>query len=376
MPAPRLLRPAVCCAPDRLSSRLSSHSSARLRIEQGWRPLYRDPKAPPGSPVSRHHAIGIDEHSGVVFICGGKWSTYRAMAEELIDKVIGWKGAALKHATSCKTRDIKLLGGEGYHDLLYVQLVQNYGVSEKVAKHLCHTYGSCAFQVCELAGPSGRTMSHAGVPTDGGHHAGRLVVPDYPYIESEVIYACKYEMVNTVKDMLTTRMRLAYINSEAAKQAIPRVADLMASTLKWSKKERDAQVKLAHDYIGQFGGPIADKSAAKLRSATFTDLHETFVGIDLDGSGYIDEDELNKASIKLGFPFRSVKELKEKFAEIDTDGNGKISEAEFVEWWNGRNAQAYNKKLHQTISLTATGDVNLEKLMAEHEKLKKKQGNK
>jgi len=119
---------------------------------QGWRPLYRDPKAPPGAPVSRHHAIGTDPNSGVTFICGGKWSTYRAMAEELIDKVtlalaltltqtltltlalalaltltqvIEHKG--FKHATACSTKKIKLLGGEGYHDLLHVQLVQKYG---------------------------------------------------------------------------------------------------------------------------------------------------------------------------------------------------------------------------------------------------------
>ena len=43
--------------------------------------------------------------------------------------------------------------------------------------------------------------------------------------------------------MLTTRMRLAFLNSEAAKQCIPRVADIMAKELNWTKKERDAQVK-------------------------------------------------------------------------------------------------------------------------------------
>jgi len=144
-------------------------------------------------------------------------------------------------------------------------------------------------------------------------------------------------MAVTVKDMLSLRMRLAYINSEAAKQvspctyyaltmclrcacdvlamcmclphvhvlapcpcacpmsmclphvhvpamsvlslprhpayfptaspcqAIPRVAELMAQHLKWSKKEKSRQVKLAEDYLGQFGGPVSDKKGAKLR---------------------------------------------------------------------------------------------------------------
>ena len=89
----------------------------------------------------------------------------------------------------------------------------------------------------------------------------------------------------TVKDMLTTRMRLAYLNSEAAKQAIPRVADLMAKELGWSKKQRDAQVKMARDYIGEFGGPVADKSAATLRAATFTDLHDIFLSVDKANAG-------------------------------------------------------------------------------------------
>eukprot|EP00320_Phaeocystis_rex_P013778 CAMPEP_0119065130 /NCGR_PEP_ID=MMETSP1178-20130426/8031_1 /TAXON_ID=33656 /ORGANISM="unid sp, Strain CCMP2000" /LENGTH=65 /DNA_ID=CAMNT_0007046623 /DNA_START=21 /DNA_END=214 /DNA_ORIENTATION=+ len=65
-------------------------------------------------------------------------------------------------------------------------------------------------------------------------------------------------------------MRLAYLNSEAAKQAIPRVAELMAPHLKWSKKEKARQVKMAEDYLGQFGGPVADKKGARLKQATVT----------------------------------------------------------------------------------------------------------
>ena len=63
-------------------------------------------------------------------------------------------------------------------------------------------------------------------------------------------YACKHEMAVTVKDMLSLRMRLAYINSEAAKKAIPRVAELMAQHLSWSKKEKSRQIKLAEESLG------------------------------------------------------------------------------------------------------------------------------
>ena len=70
-----------------LSADIRLRRSDVLSAWQGWRPLYRDPESPPGAPVSRHHAIGHDPETGVTFICGGKWSTYRAMAEELVDKV-------------------------------------------------------------------------------------------------------------------------------------------------------------------------------------------------------------------------------------------------------------------------------------------------
>merc|ERR1719409_2225693 len=111
---------------------------------------------------------------------------------------------------------------------------------------------------------------------------------------------------------------------------IPRVADIMAKEMKWSKKEKEAQIKEAKEYIGAFGGPVADKTGAKLRSATFTDLHEVFAKLDTDKNGYLDEAELNQAAIKLGFPFSSKAELMAKFREIDTNGNGRISETEFI----------------------------------------------
>ena len=148
----------------------------------------------------------------------------------------------------------------------------------------------------------------------------------------------------------------------------------MAQELKWSKRERDKQIKAAAAYIGEFGGPIADKSNAKLKMATYTDLREVFRNIDTDGSGYLDEAELDKASIKLGFPFRSKEELHAKFKEIDADGNGRISESEFIEWWNGRNAEKFEKKLRQQVSMTAVDEVALEKLLkaSEEEKKQKK----
>ena len=58
------------------------------------------------------------------------------------------------------------------------------------------------------------------------HRFGKELVKGFPFMEEEVEYACKHEMAVTVKDMLSLRMRLAYINSDAAKAAVPRAAEL------------------------------------------------------------------------------------------------------------------------------------------------------
>lgn len=73
---------------------------------RGWRPLAVDPHAPPDAPVSRDHVISENPSSGIIFIAGGKWTTWREMAEEVVDRALG-KGRR------CTTLDITLFGGEG-----------------------------------------------------------------------------------------------------------------------------------------------------------------------------------------------------------------------------------------------------------------------
>ena len=72
----------------------------------GYRPLVVDPHLPPGAPISRDHVISVNPESGIIFIAGGKWTTWRQMAQDVVDKVIGEKGP------SCKTLDITLYGGD------------------------------------------------------------------------------------------------------------------------------------------------------------------------------------------------------------------------------------------------------------------------
>jgi glycerol-3-phosphate dehydrogenase len=92
------------------SSKYYSHSTPPLSTVmsawRGWRPLAVDPNAAPGSPVSRDHVISQDPSSGVYFIAGGKWTTWREMAQDVVDRALGT-------SRPCHTLTLPLVGAEG-----------------------------------------------------------------------------------------------------------------------------------------------------------------------------------------------------------------------------------------------------------------------
>lgn len=304
-----------------------------LSAWRGWRPLAADPHAPPGAPVSRDHVISENPETGVIFIAGGKWTTWREMAEDVVNRVTD---------KPCVTEEIKLLGGEGYSRNMPIRLTQKHSMSVEVAEHLSHTYGARAWDVCELSRPTGLTWPKFGVPLS----------PQYPYIEAEVVYACR-EYACTVEDVISRRTRLAFLNSEAAKEAVPRVAEIMAKELGWSPEVEAAQVTSALAYVSTYGGPVPDKAGASLRSATFRDIIDIFKAIDEDGSGFLDRTEVEHAAGKLGFPM-SKEELDEAFDVMDKSGDGRVSLEEFEEWWNGGDDGGLREKMHNEFAFATS----------------------
>ena len=324
-----------------LSPDLQVRRADVLSAWRGWRPLAKDPYAPPGSPVSRDHLISTNPATGITFVTGGKWTTYREMAEHTVDKVISLK--KLDGAGPCVTKETPLIGSEDFETNVDIKLTQKFGLQVDVAKHLVNAYGMRAFDVCEHSKPTGKRWPKF----------GKVLVDGYPYIEAEVDYAVG-EYCRSVKDFLSLRVRLAYINSEAAKEAVPRVADLMAHRLNWSASEKKKQVADAFDFLGQFGGPVPDKKGARLRAATFADLAALFHELDADHSGYLDEREIGNLANMLGFAFKDPKERKEAFAKLDVDGNGRVSLEEFVAWWNREDGKdGFQKKLMAEVKVTA-----------------------
>ena len=308
-----------------MTDTLQVRRSDVLSAWQGYRPLASDPNAPPGAPVSRDHVISYNQNTGVTFITGGKWTTFREMAEDVIDKIIESHGLQSK-AGPCITDKLPLRGGEGYNRNVPIQLVQEFGVTQSTAEHLARSYGTHAFEVCRLAKPSSKTSRSK---------CGNLLVEGYPYLECEIEYACKNEMACTVTDYLTLRTRLAYLDSEAATFAAPKVADLMGKALGWSEKEKKAQLKDAYKICSTFGGPVPSNI---IESAQ--DPSDLFKFFDADKSGFISFEELKQCVKFLGFPFSNDEDAMKEFKSIDKKSIGKISEGDFIRWWNEeKNAQ-------------------------------------
>ncbi|KAK6044671.1 FAD dependent oxidoreductase [Cooperia oncophora] len=125
-----------------LSKSVSIRRGDVMSAWSGLRPLVRDPNKKDTKSIARNHIIEVSD-SGLVTIAGGKWTTYRHMAEETIDACV--KAHNLKPTNGCITAGLMLEGGHDYDPLMYIHLVQDYGLEVDVAQHLAHTYGDRAF---------------------------------------------------------------------------------------------------------------------------------------------------------------------------------------------------------------------------------------
>ena len=165
-----------------------------LAAWSGIRPLVRDPHAKNTESLVRSHLTSITPSSGLVTIAGGKWTTYRQMAEDTIDATVNYFGIK---ADKCRTKELKLIGAEGWRPTLHLPLIQMYGIDTDVAKHLVESYGNRAWTVASLTEITGERWPVRGVKLS----------KMYWYVEGEIIYAVRYEYACTAVDVLARRTR-------------------------------------------------------------------------------------------------------------------------------------------------------------------------
>lgn len=190
-----------------------------LSVFAGLRPLVMPSKEKGTKKISRDHKL-FTSSSGLITITGGKWTTYRKMAEDTIDEAVNIGN--LKKMP-CITQELKIHGYKNPGD----------------GNHYLDVYGSDA--------PLIQALARNEIDLRDKLH------PAFPNIKAEVVWAVTNEMAMTIEDVLARRLRVLFINAKAAIEMAPEVARLMARELNYDEAWKEAQInsftKLAQNYL-------------------------------------------------------------------------------------------------------------------------------
>ncbi|KAI5640684.1 FAD dependent oxidoreductase domain-containing protein [Phthorimaea operculella] len=293
-----------------------------LSAWSGIRPLVSDPNKPDTQSLARNHIVHVSP-SGLVTIAGGKWTTYRSMAAETIDAAI--ESANLKPLfRECQTDGFMLEGGQGWTPTMYIRLVQDFGLEMEVAQHLAKSYGDRAFAVAKMAAMTGKRWPII----------GKKLHPEFPYIDAEVRYGVR-EYACTAIDMIARRLRLSFLNVQAAAEALPGIVDIMAEELKWNDAEKKKQIKMAEEFLANEMGQMVNRASRdKIPINLSKDEIQTYIKrfqiIDKDRKGFVSINDIRR-SLKASGEEVSGEELHEILKEIDTNMNGQVELDEYLQ---------------------------------------------
>ena len=191
----------------------------------GMRPLVGDPA---GSTVkaSREHRVTADA-SGLVRISGGKYTTYRVMARDVVDASLGRAEARRRPS---QTAELPLVGAAARTDLdrLAVDLALHDGLDGLVARRLVDRHGTEARDVLAL----GRELDLA-----------RPLGAGIDQLEAEVAWAARWELAITLDDVLARRMRLVQELPDRGEAIAPRVAEILGRELGWDVTRHASEIQ-------------------------------------------------------------------------------------------------------------------------------------
>jgi glycerol-3-phosphate dehydrogenase len=190
-----------------------------LSVYAGLRPLVKVGDARSTAALSRDHTILIS-NSGLLTIAGGKWTTYRKMAQDTVDQAQTMAGLDER---PCRTEHLQIHGWN----------------RQQIDEPNLRVYGADAAAV--------RTIAR-----ETRHFAERLH-KDLPYTAAEVIWAVREEMARTVEDVLSRRTRALLLGAQASIEAAPLVARLMAAELgrdtTWEQQTVERYYEVARNYL-------------------------------------------------------------------------------------------------------------------------------
>ena len=194
-------------------------------VYAGLRPLLAG-ESDQTSKLSREHIVA---HTvpGLVVVAGGKWTTYRVMAEDAIDEAVAALDGRIPEST---TMEIPLLGAEGYHAAWNKRgkIAKAFGVHKVRIEHLLNRYGTLTDELLDLI----RERPELAEPLPGADDN----------IAAEVVYAASHESALHLEDVLARRTRISIEAWDRGESAAPVAARLMAEVHGWSDSETEEEV--------------------------------------------------------------------------------------------------------------------------------------
>lgn len=164
------------------------------------------------SDLSRRHQV-TDSHDGVVHITGGKWTTYRQMAQDTVDALRPY----VKNLKSVRTKNLRLHG------------VSDWRPTTALETHLYQRFGSDSTTILDLIAQD---------PT-----LGTPLIEGLPYVGAEFLFSARHEMTTSLVDLMTRRTRSHLIDARATHGAAASIAMVVAPAMGWDAAERDRQVE-------------------------------------------------------------------------------------------------------------------------------------
>jgi len=219
----------LCDSANKFFPKADFHPRDAIATWAGLRPLVRA-SGQSASAVSREHQITMLD-DGTVLIAGGKLTTYRLMAKEIVDKAVTWlrdhdRTFREKPLRSGGTKRRPLPGAAGLSssewaavERLSEELAATYSLARDVASHLAWTYGVRA----HLLAKSIQTAPALGGPLQS----------DLPYVWAEIVFAVTHDLARTLEDVLGRRVPLALVGLDQGLDVAAQVAEKIAPLLGW-----------------------------------------------------------------------------------------------------------------------------------------------
>ncbi len=222
-----------------------------LAVFTGLRPLVDTKRGSATTKISREHIVDHPMR-GLVSVAGGKYTTYRIMARDLVDAAVS--DLDRKVPESC-TEDVVLVGGDGVTALRNrtALLAKEYGITQNLVAHLIGRYGALFPEVLALA--------------QGDPMLLEPVIPELAYLRAEIRYAVLCEGARTLEDVFARRTRISFETADGGIGVARQVALMIADVLGWDAEQINNEVARYEDLISR-ERKAAFKPSGEVRSVS------------------------------------------------------------------------------------------------------------